>query len=283
MPKVSVTMIIADVVGDTLEAACQSVAWADELVIVDSGSSPATAATAQRYATRYVVEPWRGYTEQKKFALGLCRNDWVLNIDGDEEVSPALAREVMALDDARLSGLDVLYMRRRNWMMGRVVRSWGPDWQSRLFHRRRAAWGAHTVHDQRLPSHPSRTARLRGVLEHRRTRRSGFREYFNGAGANARLEAEAGDLYRRGRRCRWWDLLLRPRVAFVKHYLLKAGFLDGSFGLMIAQNAATAVQLKYAALWACQNGFLPSTAPARPAAEAPGAGGPAAPPDTPTR
>ena len=274
MAKVSVAIIIADVVGDTLEAACQSVAWADELVIVDSGSSPATARTAQRYASRYVVEPWRGYTEQKKFAVGLCRNDWVLNIDGDEEVSPALAQEIMALDDAKLAGLDVVYMRRRNWMMGRVVRSWGPDWQSRLLHRGRASWGAHAVHDKRLPSQPGRVARLRGLIEHRRTRRQGFREYFEGEGANARLAAEAGELYRRGRRCHWWDLLLRPQAAFVKHYLLKAAFLDGVFGLMIAQKAATAVQLKYAALWARQNGLLdaPGSAPAAPASEPPSVG-----------
>jgi hypothetical protein len=117
-------------------------------------------------------------------------------------------------------------------------------------------------------------ARLRGIIEHRRTRRYGFREYFDGDGANARLAAEAGELYRRGRRCHWWDLLLRPQVAFVKHYLLKAAFLDGVFGLMIAQKAATAVQLKYAALWACQNGFLDTgpTAPGKSDREPPARG-----------
>jgi glycosyltransferase involved in cell wall biosynthesis len=268
MAKISVAICCANV-ADTLEAACQSVAWADELVVVDSGSTDATAQIAQRYAGRYLVEPWRGYTGQKKFAAGLCRNPWVLVLDGDEEVAPALAREISALTDTRLAGLDLLSMRRRNWMMGRVVRSWGPDWQSRLIHTERVTWAAEALHDNRLPSHPARAGRLRGFLEHRRTARRGFREYFDGSFADARLALTASELYARGRRCRWWDLLLRPSGAFAKHYLLKGGFRDGLFGLMIAQKAATAVQLKYAALWARQNGFLEESAPAaaRPAAQ----------------
>jgi hypothetical protein len=83
---------------------------------------------------------------------------------------------------------------------------------------------------------------------------AGFSEYFNGRLADDRLRLMAEELHRRGKRCRWGDLALRPLLAFVKFYLLKGGFLDGAFGLLIAQRAAVAVQLKYAALWALNDG-----------------------------
>jgi (heptosyl)LPS beta-1,4-glucosyltransferase len=255
MAKISVALCCTNV-GETLEAACQSVAWADELVIVDSGSTDATPEIAQRYATRYVVEPWRGYTEQKKYAASLCRNDWVLVLDGDEECAAELAAEMQSLSDAALARLDVLYMRRRTYIFHRVVRSWLPDWQSRLIHRGRTVWDNQALHDNRLPSHRARTRRLRGFLEHRRTSRTGFREFFDGRLADSRLVLIASEMHLKGRRCRWWDLAMRPTLVFLKLYLLKGGIFEGSFGLMVAQKAAMAVQLKYAALWACEHGFL---------------------------
>jgi glycosyltransferase involved in cell wall biosynthesis len=247
-------------VADTIEAACRSAAWADELVVVDSGSTDATGDIAKRLATRYVVEPWRGYTEQKRFGVSLCRNDWVLVLDGDEECSPELGDEIGHLSDAELERCDLFLMRRRNYILGRYARAYSPDWQNRLIHRGRCRWADQALHDTRLPSHPSRVGRLRGWLEHGRSRQAGFSEYFNGRLADDRLRLMAADLCRRGQRCRWGDLALRPLVAFLKFYLLKGGFLDGKFGLLIAQRAAFAVQLKYAALWAIQMGYFQSAA-----------------------
>jgi len=253
MAKISVAMCCANV-GDTLEAACQSVAWADELIIVDSGSTDATAEIARRYAQRYVVEPWRGFTKQKQFAAALARNPWVLVLDGDEECSPELAKELQALTEAGLERYDVLMMRRRNHMLGRVVRAWWPDWQSRLIHRDRTIWAEEALHDRRLPSDPKRLGRLRGWIEHRRTSAAGFLDYFNGELWDQRLPLTAKELYDKGKRCTWRDIVLRPPLTFFKFYVLKRGFLDGSFGYLIAQKAAVGVQLKYAALWAHQQG-----------------------------
>jgi (heptosyl)LPS beta-1,4-glucosyltransferase len=251
MPRISVAICCANV-ADTLEAACRSVSWADELVVVDSGSTDATAAIARRFASRYMLEPWRGYTEQKRFGASLCRNDWVLVLDGDEECSPELAREISQLTEETLEAHDVFLMRRRNYQMGQYVRAWSPDWQSRLIHRVRSHWADEALDDRRLPSHPSRQAKLRGWIDHKRCSQAGFADYFNGKLADARLRLIAEQMYTRGKRCGWMDLLARPPLAFVKFYFLKLGFLDGQFGLMIAQKAAMAVQLKYAALWALQ-------------------------------
>lgn len=249
--KVSVVICCADAAA-TLEAACRSAAWADELIVVDSGSKDATPAIAQQHATKYLVEPWRGYAGQKLFAQELCRNDWVFFLDGDEEMSPELQRELQALDDGQLQQWDLVLVPRRNWVMGRVVRAWWPDALTRLYHRRRCTWDEHALHDTRQPSDPRRVGTVRGWLEHKRLSDAGWGDYFSGRRMDERLMPVARQMYERGKRCRWWDLVLRPRAAFLKSFVLKRGFLDGTFGLLMAQKSAVSTQLKYAALWAVQ-------------------------------
>jgi len=247
----------------TLPAALASVAWADEVVVVDSGSVDATPDIARAAADRYVVEPWRGYSAQKKYAASLARNDWVLVLDGDEEVSPQLAAELRALHSAAVDGLDLLTMPRRNHVLGRPVRAWWPDTQSRLIHRGRARWSNDVLHDARRPSAPGRMRALKGHLEHKRVGAMpaglkggddpvGWADYFSGARLDARLLDTARQMHDRGRRVSFAGLWLRPWFAFWKVYLLKRGCLDGSFGLLVAQKAWVSTQLKYAALWAVQ-------------------------------
>lgn len=253
MARVSVVINRANV-PDTIEPACRSAAWADEMVVVDAGPEDGSRDVAARFSARYVAEPWRGYTEQKKLGVSLCRNEWVLILDADEECSPELRDEIERLSEAECERYDLFQMRRRNYLMGRYVRAYSPDWQNRLIHRGRCRWADEAFHDRRLPGDPSRVRKLRGWLEHGRSRRAGFAEYFNGRQADVRLRVIAEDRYRRGKRCGWSGLLFRPFFAFVKFYVLKGGFLDGAFGVLIAGRAASAVQLEYAALWAIQEG-----------------------------
>lgn len=262
MARISVVICCANA-ADTLEQACRSARWADELVVVDSGSTDDTARIAKQLADRYALEPWRGYNHQKRFGADLCRNDWVFVLDGDEAFSPPLIKELEAITDATLQRCDVLMVRRRNYVMGRPVRSWWPDWQSRLIHRRRCTWPDEVLHEARLPSDPARRGRLRGWIEHKRHSAAGFADYFSGWRMDERLLMVARQMHSRGKRCHWWDLVLRPWVSFWKFYLLKRGFMDGVFGLLIAQKAAVSTQLKYAALWAVQKTQLPSQAVGR--------------------
>ena len=251
MPRVSVVICCANA-ADTLPAACASAAWADELLIVDSGSTDATAQIAQAHADRYLVEPWRGYSAQKKFAAEQAAHDWVLVLDADEEISADLAAAIRALDDAALEKIDVGYMRRKHYLMGRYVRAWSPDWQSRFIHRGRVKWSDDALHENRLPSDKSRTLRLPGHLEHKRTSAAGFGDYFSGRRMDERLIMVAEQMHQRGKRATWIDFAFRPAAAFLKSYVFKFGLLDGAFGLMVAQKAAASTQLKYAALWAVQ-------------------------------
>lgn len=251
MARVSVLICCANM-AETLGVACRSVAWADELVIVDSGSRDNTANVAQGFADRYVVEPWRGYTEQLRYGTTLCRNDWIFVLDGDEECSEELGREILDIPDEELAHYDVLRMNRRNYLFGRHVRAWDPDCQTRLIHRDRCSWRDEILHYAALPSHPARTRHLQGTIEHKRTSTAGFDDYFSGRRMDGRLMMVAQDMHRRGKRSGWLQLLTRPLFAFIKFYVLKHGYRDGLFGFLIAQKAAVSAQLKYAALWAYQ-------------------------------
>lgn len=253
MARISIVICCANA-ADTLGPACRSAGWADELIVVDSGSTDRTAEVARAYADRYLVEPWRGYAGQKKFAAELCRNDWVFFLDGDEECSEKLAAELQALTDEGIDRYDLLLVPRRNYVMRRRVRAWWPDRLTRVYHRGRCRWDEQVLHDTREASDPSRVLTLKGWLVHKRHSAAGFEDYFSGGRMDERLMMVARQMHGRGKRCRSWDLVFRPWVAFWKFYLIKRGFLDGSFGLLIAQKAAVSTQLKYAALWAVQSG-----------------------------
>ncbi len=253
MPSWSVVICCANAEA-TLPAALASARWADEVVVVDSGSTDRTAQIAQDSGATYRLEPWRGYSQQKKFGAELAKYDWVFVLDGDEEVSPRLAEEIAKLTDAELDALDVLYVPRRNWVLGRVVRAWWPDWQSRLIHRGRVDWPDEALHEDRRPTDPSRTRKLAGWIEHKRAGSAEFTDYFSGARMDERLLMVARQMHARGQRVGFLGLWLRPKLAFFKFFVLKRGFLDGTFGLLVAQKAAVSTQLKYAALWAVQAG-----------------------------
>lgn len=257
MPAISVVICTFNG-ADTIEAVCRSAAFADELLVVDSGSTDGTLDIVRPLAGRVLIEPFRGFTRQKQWAAEQARNDWVFILDQDEEIGPVLAQELKELKDqpeARLASVDLMLCRRRNYVMSRRVRSWWPDWQSRLIHRRKVRWADDIVNDSRLPSEPGRVGRLRGWLEHRRNLPR-WKDFFDGKLANQRVVLMAGQLHRRGKRCRWIDMAFRPVIAFIKHYLIKGAILDGRFGLMMSQKAAMAVHLKYAALWAMEQGYL---------------------------
>ena len=252
MPAITVIICCANS-EKTLGPACESVKWADELLIVDSGSTDKTPEISQKHADRYVVEPWRGYGGQKKFAAELATHDWVFFLDGDEECSPQLAEEWQRFTQAQLDKLDLLMVPRKNYMFGRYVRGWWPDRLTRIFHRRRVAWDDEVLHDTRQASDPSRVQNLNGWIEHKRLSDAGYSDYFSGKRMDERLLMVARQMHERGKRAGFLDLFFRPWLAFVKFYILKRGFLDGAFGLLIAQKAAVSTQLKYSALWAVQN------------------------------
>ncbi len=212
-----------------------SVAFADEVVVVDSGSGDGTAEVAARYGARVVAKEWLGFGRQKQFAVEQAAHDWVLCLDADERVSPELAASlVRALDSPEAP---VYRMARRNRFLGRWLRHGEgyPDWSPRLFDRRHARWSDDVVHEKVLYA---------GDLLHDSAEDLG--RYLEKQNRYSTLAAQ--ELHRQGRRAGVVELALSPAVRFFKFYLLRLGFLDGLPGLLHISIGCMNSFLKYAKL-----------------------------------
>jgi glycosyltransferase involved in cell wall biosynthesis len=240
MPTLSVAIVVLNE-EERLRACLESVVWADEIVVVDAGSSDKTVAVAREFTDRAVFRAWEGYGAQKNFALGQCQGDWLLSIDADERVSDTLREEIQATirSDRREVGY---YLPRQNIFEGRWVRHGGlyPDWQLRLFRRGRGAFLERAVHESVRVDGP--TGRFSAALVHESYRSVGDAV----ARLNRYSDLAAADLARAGRGGSLWDLLVRPAWRFVGMYLLRAGFLDGWRGLVLAALHAHYVFLRAA-------------------------------------
>ncbi len=203
-----------------------SVAFADEVVVVDSDSSDGTAEVAARYGARVVAKEWLGFGLQKQFAVEQAAHEWVLCLDADERVSPELAASVVRALESPAA--PVYRMARRNRFLGRWLRHGEgyPDWSPRLFDRRQARWSDDVVHEKVLYAVTPGT--LEGDLLHESAEDLG--RYLEKQNRYSTLAAQA--LHRQGRRAGLAELALSPAVRFFKFYLLRLGFLDGLPGLI---------------------------------------------------
>jgi glycosyltransferase involved in cell wall biosynthesis len=219
-----------------------SVAFADEVVVVDSGSSDGTAEVAQRLGARVVQKEWLGFGRQKQFAVDQAAHDWVLCLDADERVSPELAASLVRALNSPSSG--VYRMARRNRFLGRWLRHGEgyPDWSPRLFDRRQARWSDDAVHEKVLYAITPGT--LGGDLLHESAEDLG--RYLEKQNRYSTLAAQ--ELHRAGRRAGVAQLALSPLVRFVKFYFLRLGCLDGLPGLVHISIGCMNSFLKYAKL-----------------------------------
>ncbi len=230
---------------------------ADEIVIVDSGSTDGTAGVAAKFGARLIAQDWLGYVGQKNFALGQTRHPWVLSIDADEEISPALAAAILKLKadptvDAPGAPNGYQFSRlvfyRRRWIRHG---DWYPDRLVRLFRREEAHFTGGHVHEKlELPgTHPI----LPGHLHH-------F-TYEDAADRNARCERYAWLWARspreQGRKAQAWSGPVHAVARFIKGFVFKAGFLDGAIGSGIAAANAREVWLMYELLWKMNRAHQP--------------------------
>lgn len=249
-------------IGSAL-ASARACTWCAELLVFDSHSTDGSYEQAQQMADRVERHEWTTYADSKRRMTEAATHDWVFVLDADEQISDALRDEIAGLDNAAFKQSPLMTMPRRNYLMGRHVLAWDPDRQDRLFDRRRVTWPDRAVHDYRLPTE-GKIRRLRGPLLHN-AQVDDFTDYFEGERYQRRTEALARQMLAEGRRVGMLGLWLRPTLAFYKHLLLKGGFLQGAFGVMIAHKAAFSTQLKYARLWHLQQ--QPRARPAPPGPE----------------
>jgi glycosyltransferase involved in cell wall biosynthesis len=249
VPKLSVTIITKNEAADIGDALA-SVAWADEIVVVDSESTDETAAIARRHDARVVVRAWPGYVDQKNHAASLATHDWILSLDADERVTPALAGEIKALMGRAPEAIGHAGFRipRVTRHLGRWIRTtdWYPDYQLRLYDRRIALWTGRYVHEAVRVR--GTTGRLRGELQH-----YAYCDIADHLETVDRYTTYAArQMQEAGRRAGLLQIALHPPLAFLRNYIARGGIRDGVPGLIVSAMNAYYVFLKFAKLWELQ-------------------------------
>jgi glycosyltransferase involved in cell wall biosynthesis len=248
VPKVSVTIISLNE-SQHIADAIDSAAWADEVIVVDSGSTDDTVAIAERKGARVSTRAWTGYVDQKNHAAALAANDWIFSLDADERIPPALAAEVQALL-TREPSRRAYRVPRVTFHLGRWIRTtdFYPDYQTRLYDRRAAGWHGRFVHES-VRVDEGAAGQLANDLQH-----YSFRDLTDQVSRlNHYATLAARQMHEAGRRATALDLLVHPPAAFLRNYLLRRGILDGGVGLVISLVNAYGVFLKFAKLWEMEN------------------------------
>jgi hypothetical protein len=235
-------VVITRNAASQIDPCLASVAFAAEIVVVDSGSTDGTPELARARGARVIEHPWQGYGRQKQYAVAQAAHDWVLCLDADEWVSEALRDSIVA-ELAAPRGY-VYAMPRCNRFLGRWLRHGEgyPDWNTRLFHRAHARWSDDPVHEHVLTTHP--VIRLRGDLMHESAET--LERYLDKQNRYTTLQAER--MFAEGRSAGALGLVFSPLARFVKFYLVRLGFLDGVAGLVHISIGCMNSFVKYAKL-----------------------------------
>jgi len=239
MPRVSV-IVIALNQENNIVPCLETVGWADEIVVVDSGSRDRTLELARDFTDRIFTIDWPGFGAAKNYALDQARGEWVFSLDTDERVSEALREEILtaAQTNRRFAGYRVP---RKNYFGGRWIKhlGWYPDYTLRLFRRDKGRFRERAVHEEVLVDGP--VGFLENPLDHYSY--DSVSDYLARQDRYARLAAQ--EMLREGRRPRAGELFWRPVGNFFKLYFLRRGFLEGRLGYTLALLASLYNFLKY--------------------------------------
>ena len=229
-----------------IDECLERLTWADELLVVDSGSRDATVGLARKYTDRILVHEYVNSATQKNWTIPQARHDWVLIVDADERVTDELRGEIRAaLSTPGGPACDGYRIRRTTYFWGKAIRycGWQHDKVLRLFNRHKGRYEEKEVHADVKLQGP--TGDLASPLRHYTYRN--FPQYFEKF--QRYTDWGAHDLQKRGCTARWHHLLLHPVFRFIRMYILQRGFLDGLHGLVLCMLAAFSVFTKYAKLW----------------------------------
>lgn len=246
MEKLSVTIITLNE-EDYIRDALESIKWADEIVVVDSGSTDKTLDICREYTDKVYSNKWPGFVAQKNFATDKASHRWILSIDADERVTAKLAEEIRG----QLSSpqADAYYFPRRVFYLGRWINysGWYPDFKVRLFDRKKCRWEGKYIHESvKVNGH---TEYFKADLAHYT-----YKDISHHVRTmNSFTSISAREYYEKGKSCGLSNILFRPPFTFMKKYILKQGFRDGLPGFIIAVSTAYYVFLKYVKLWELKN------------------------------
>jgi glycosyltransferase involved in cell wall biosynthesis len=255
--KILAMKISAVIIAGNEEAkigdAIRSVEWADEVLVIDSESTDRTREIAEGLGARVIVRPWPGFSAQKQFGVDQAEHNWILSLDADERISPGLKQEILNIKNSSSQHSDGYKIPRLAYYMGRPIRhcGWYPDWQLRLFDRRKGSWKDVLVHEsvsmqagavvKKLSNEIihltfDSTQEHKDMIDSRYAPLAARQMFANGRGTSRLKKAAAAP------------------VAFVSAYFLRLGFLDGAAGYHISRLAAYHARRKHELLRDLQNG-----------------------------
>jgi glycosyltransferase involved in cell wall biosynthesis len=248
MNRLSVTIITWNE-EERLRACLESVAWADEIIVLDAESADKTVQVAREFTDKIWVRPWPGFAAQKNFALDQATGEWVLSLDADERVTPELRERIRSI--VRANGpADGYSIPRKNMFWGAWVRHGGlyPDYQLRLFRRTAGRFADSAVHESVLVE--GRVEALVDPMLHHSYR--GLEDFV--ARSNRYSTLAAYQIVSHGGRAGLAELVLRPLGRFLSMFVLRAGFLDGWRGFVLAVLYGNYVFLRTAKAWEARRG-----------------------------
>ncbi len=223
---------------------------AAEIIAVDSGSTDSTVGLLKAAGATVIEQPWQGYVRQKQFALEQCTQTWVLHLDSDESLEPALRGSIEAAvrrDDLGIAGYEI---NRKVWYAGAFLEhTWQPEWRLRLVRRGRARWGGYDPHDDLkiIPasgSEPARIERLAGDMRHDTMPSLG--EFLERQARHARTAAASQ--FAMGRRGSMARVVFSPAGEWLKQVVLRSAWRDGWRGMAAATASSIGVAMKHALL-----------------------------------
>jgi glycosyltransferase involved in cell wall biosynthesis len=244
MNKISV-IIITKNESHNIKECLDSVKWADEIIVVDSGSSDGTIEIAKSFTDKIFFNQWKGFAEQKAFALDLTKNQWVLSLDADERITENLKNEILY---SNLEKFDGFKIKRDNYFLGKLIRGcgWGNDYQIRLFKKAKTELTKRLVHEGFRVD--GKIGNLNSPLLH-----YSYRNIYDAINKiNHYSTLEAIEKQNR-KKVNCFTIVLTPVTAFIQHYILRKGFIDGIFGLLVSlMHALTKFQVQLK-IWEIKN------------------------------
>ena len=230
-----------------IKAACESVAWADEVVVVDSESTDRTREIASACGARVITNAWPGFGAQKQFAVDQAQHEWIFSLDADERVSDELKNSIQNLRNVKQLA-DGYQIARRTFYQGRWIRGggWYPDRQLRLFRKSKGRWKERHIHESVTMDAGARVERLNGDVLHYTSANAAHHHRVIG---ERYAPLAALQMYEDGRRTSVLGVASAGPAAFIRSLILKGGLRDGFAGFTIASFAAHHAFLKHLMLW----------------------------------
>ncbi len=244
MPSISAVLIVKNE-ASKLRDCLRSLSWADEIIVLDSGSSDETLSIAQEFSAKIFVDAdWQGFGVQRERAASFASSDWIFMIDADERVTPELQESIL---QAVQQTPAIWFVNRLCWCFGRFIKHSGmhPDWVPRLYPRNQAMYDATRVHERLVNSHHLPEKKLAGHLlhyvydsiRHQQQKAAHYAEEW----ALQRVKA--------GKETSLVGAVLHTLACFLRMYVFRLGFLDGKQGFLLALLLSQSTFAKYAELW----------------------------------